>query len=109
MSYLPDCSSGSAPIQMVGTPAASVTFSACSRDSTGSGCIWLPGKTCLAPTNVAAYGSPQALAWNIGTMAMTVSRSETAIVSTWQAPNECSVSARWLYATPFGLPVVPDV
>ena len=108
-SYLPGWSSGSDPIQMVGTPAPRVTRSSWMQLQHRSGAMALPGNTCLAPTSVDAYGRPHALAWNIGTIAMTVSRSETARLSTWHSPNECSVSARWLYATPFGLPVVPDV
>src|SRR5207248_7530172 len=61
-SYLPDCSNGRAAIQIVGTPAPRVTFSSCANCSTRSGARELPGKTCLAPTNVEAYGRPQALA-----------------------------------------------
>src|SRR5438270_3133499 len=108
-SNLPDCSSGNEPIQIVGTPAPSVTRSSCASWSTRSGWRELPGNTCFAPTNVDAYGRPQAVAWNIGTMAMTVSRCETPMQSVNDAPRACRVNARWLYATPFGLPVVPDV
>src|SRR5947209_6034318 len=54
MSYLPACSSGRAPIQIVGTPAANVTCSSCMRLSTRSGCIEVPGNSWLAPKNVAA-------------------------------------------------------
>ena len=57
----------------------------------------------------AAYGSPQAIAWNIGTTTRDRSASVSPKDSGRQTCNECSQIDRCEYATPFGLPVVPDV
>ncbi len=74
-----------------------------------SGSSRMPGSTSLAPVPAAAKGRPQALAWNSGTMSMMLSRADTAMTSAAIATKECSICERWLYSTPFGLPVVPDV
>ena len=47
-----------------------------------------------APAITAAWQSPQALAWNIGTTGRTTSRSDTASVSASIAPIECSTVER---------------
>ena len=52
---------------------------------------------------------PQALTWNMGTDNKTESRAQSAKPSAAQMANECSKVERWLYKTPLGLPVVPDV
>ena len=57
----------------------------------------------------AAYGMPQALAWNIGTIMRMRSRSEKPSAFGVIATRECRNDDRCEYATPFGLPVVPDV
>ena len=81
------------PIQIVGTPAESVTRSEtnASRRLSGSRCG--PGKTCFAPTRVQLNGKHQAFAWNIGTTGRTVSPSFTARsdadVSAWIAIARC--------------------
>jgi hypothetical protein len=78
-------SSGSTPIQIVGTPPATVTRSDSSRVASPRGERSGPGMTSVAPTNTAAYGSPQAFAWNIGTTGSATSRSaspSTALVVT---------------------------
>ncbi len=57
----------------------------------------------------AAYGMPHAFAWNIGTIVSTRSRSESPSAVGVVATSECRYDERCEYATPFGLPVVPDV
>ena len=64
-------SSGSTPIQIVGTPAASVTFSPSISSAIAFGCIFGPGIARSAPAITAAWQSPHALAWNIGTTGIT--------------------------------------
>ena len=87
-------SSGSTPIQIVGTPAASVTFSLSISSAIACGCIFGPGIARFAPAITAAWQRPQALAWNIGTTGMIVSRSETAAASATIAPIECRTVLR---------------
>jgi hypothetical protein len=102
-------SSGSTPIQIVGTPAATVTRSDSIRPARVGALRSGPGITSFAPQATAAWARPHALAWNIGTTGRIVSRSD--------APSESAVSAHIVcmnvelceYTTPFGLPVVPDV
>ena len=101
--------SGSTPIQIVGTPAATVTFS-----STMSCAMALPersgpGMMSDAPDATAACARPHALAWNIGTTGKMMSLSRAPKLSTVIAPKVCRYVLRWLYTTPFGLPVVPLV
>ena len=55
------------PSQTVGTPALKVTFSPSSSSCRDLPSRCGPGNTSLAPTIGAAYGTPQALTWNIGT------------------------------------------
>ena len=69
-------SSGSTPIQMVGTPAASgdplgLDERRQALRATGRG----PGMTRSAPQATAAWARPQALAWNMGTTGSTRSSS----------------------------------
>jgi hypothetical protein len=73
------------------------------------GCMFEPGMTSDAPAITAAWQSPQAFAWNIGTTGITRSRSDTAAASATIAPIECSTVERCEYTTPFGWPVVPLV
>jgi hypothetical protein len=49
------------------------------------------------------------LAWNIGTTGMMRSDSRAPSESASSAPIVCRNVLRWLYTTPFGLPVVPLV
>ncbi|MCY1362035.1 hypothetical protein D9M69_487330 [compost metagenome] len=65
--------------------------------------------TSLAPTIGAEYGMPQALAWNMGTASSSVICEHTPKVSGAHSISECSTVERWLYSTPLGLPVVPEV
>ena len=87
-------SSGRTPIQIVGTPAASVTFSDSISSASAFGCMFGPGIASDAPAITAAWHSPHALAWNIGTTGMIVSRSETAAASATIAPIECRTVER---------------
>ena len=68
-----------------------------------------PGSTRSEPASIAAYGRPQALTWNIGTMGITTSRSLMASASAPSTIIVCSTIERWLESTPLGLPVVPEV
>ena len=103
------CSAGSTPIQMVGTPAATVTCSSTIRSAIAPGDRSGPGITRSAPAATAAWASPQALAWNIGTTGSTRSASRTPMPSASIAPNVCRNVERCEYTTPLGLPVVPLV
>ena len=94
---------------MVGTPADSVTFSDSNNSMRLAPSSCAPGNTSFAPTSGALYGRPQAFTWNIGTTGRTTSRAESPRASGRHAPNAWSSVDRWLYSTPFGLPVVPDV
>ena len=49
-----------------------------------------------APASTAAYASPQALAWNIGTTGRTLSCSDSANTLPWHTPSECRYVERWL-------------
>jgi hypothetical protein len=75
------------PIQMVGTPPAMVTRSRCMRSTSDAGSRCGPGNTSLAPHMTAQNGSPQALAWNIGTTGKTQSDSPMPSVSRAQATS----------------------
>ena len=55
------------PIQIVGTPAVTVTFCSAKPSSRLSGSMCGPGKTCLTPVIVQENGKHHAFAWNIGT------------------------------------------
>ena len=80
-------SSGSTPIQMVGTPAAMLTDSPSMRSASAVGDRSDPGMTRVAPVATPAWASPHALAWNIGTTGRITSRSQTPRVSAIIAPK----------------------
>ncbi len=94
---------------MVGTPAVIVTCSWASMRATLRPSLNTPMNTCFAPVSAAVYGRPQAFTWNIGTIAMTVSRSPTSSASLGALARLCSSVERCEYSTPLGLPVVPLV
>ena len=81
------------PIQIVGTPALSVTFSCSNASSRLSGSRCGPGNTCFAPTRQQVNGKHHAFAWNIGTTGRIVSPSFTpmryAAVRAWSAIARC--------------------
>ena len=95
--------------QIVGTAPENVTRSASIIVVSGSAWRKRPGITSDAPQRNAAYGMPHAFAWNIGTIASTRSRSDRPSAVGVVATSECRNDERCEYATPFGLPVVPDV
>src|SRR3954454_23082409 len=95
--------------QMVGTAPENVTCSSFTMRVSGSAWRNLLGITSDAPHMNAAYGMPQALAWNIGTITRTRSRSERSSAAGVHTASECRYDDRCEYATPFGFPVVPDV
>ena len=102
-------SSCAIPCQIVGTAPANVTRSSATICASAAGSIRGPGSTSLLPASAAAYGRPQAFAWNIGTIGSTVSRSRRPSESAWLASSEWSTVERCEYTTPFGKPVVPLV
>ena len=95
--------------QIVGTAPENVTRSSLIMRVNGSACRKRPGITTDAPHMKAAYGMPHALAWNIGTIVRMRSRSERLSAAGVVAASECRYAERCEYATPLGLPVVPDV
>src|SRR5512139_723973 len=99
----------SRPCHTVGTPAEQVTFSASKSSYSDLPSRCAPGNTILQPTIAPTYGRPHALTWNMGTTGRTTSRAETLSASGSAAASVCSTVERWLYRTPLGLPVVPDV
>ena len=83
-------SSGSRPIQIVGTPAVIVTRSSSSIAAIAAGVICGPGSISSAPANSGACPQPQAFAWNIGTTGSSRSRSITPIpADALSTPSEC--------------------
>ena len=96
-------------VQIVGTPAATVTCSPSIRSSRLLASRAGPGITSLAPAVTAPNGMPHALAWNIGTTGSTVSRCPRPSPSVISVASECSTVDRCEYTTPLGCPVVPDV
>ena len=86
--------SGNTPIQMVGTPAASVTRSDSMRSASAGALRSGPGITRVAPVATPAWASPQALAWNMGTTGRITSRSLTPSVSDIIAPKVWSTIER---------------
>ena len=99
----------SRPCHTVGTPAEHVTCSASNSSYSDLPSRCGPGNTILQPTIAPTYGRPHALTWNIGTTGRMTSRAETFSASGRAAASVCSTVERWLYSTPLGLPVVPDV
>src|SRR3954464_15169953 len=95
--------------QIVGTAPENVTCSCFTICVSGSACRKRPGITTDAPHMNAAYGMPHALAWNIGTIVRMRSRSDRLSPAGVMAARECRYAERCEYATPLGLPVVPDV
>ena len=82
-------SSGSTPIQMVGTPAATVTCSVSISSASAGGVMRGPGSTSFAPLATPACASPHALAWNMGTTGITASRSWMPIESACSTARVC--------------------
>ncbi len=95
--------------QIVGTAPENVGRNSFVMRMSGSACRYRSGMSNDAPQRNAAYGKPHALAWNIGTMASTRSRSDSPSPFGVVATSECRNAERCEYATPFGFPVVPDV
>jgi hypothetical protein len=65
----------------VGTAPAIVGRSLSISATIGPACRYFDGRTRSAPDSAAAYGSPHAFAWNMGTTGRVLSRAETASVS----------------------------
>src|SRR5881392_1133952 len=99
----------SSPCHTVGTPAESVTRSFSNSSYSDLPSRPGPGKTSFDPIMQAAYGRPHALTWNIGTTGRITSVAEQLSASGKAIAKVCSIVERWLYRTPFGFPVVPDV
>lgn len=62
----------------------------------------MPGRTSLAPVRGAQNVRPQALAWNIGTMARMTERADRQHASTLATVSACRMLARCEYSTPCG-------
>ena len=101
--------SGNTDIQIVGTPAPTVTFSLTMWSAIALPERSGPGITRLAPHAAAACVRPHAFTWNIGTTGNTVSLSLMPIESATISAIVCKNVLRCEYTTPFGLPVVPLV
>ena len=89
-------SSASAPIQMVGTPAATVTCSRLDEVGDRAGREVGAGHDQVAPAATAVCARPQALAWNMGTIGSTRSRSLTPNDPAAMTPRVCRNIERWL-------------
>ena len=89
-----------------GAPHISVTPCASIRRSSSSPSI-LRTTTCGMPIAVTAYGMPQPLQWNIGSVCMYTSRSVTVVCQPKIAAF--SQQLRWVSCTPLGRAVVPLV
>ena len=63
----------------------------------------------VAPEATPACARPHEFAWNMGTTGRMTSDSLTPSESAIIAPMVWRYVLRWLYTTPFGLPVVPLV
>src|SRR2546429_9439956 len=96
-------------VQIVGTAPPWVGFSCAIIVAIGAAWRNRSGMTLDAPPMNEAYGSPQAIAWNIGTITSSRSAGPSPNVSDMHTSMECSQTERCEYATPFGLPVVPEV
>jgi hypothetical protein len=81
---------------MVGTAPARVGRSSAIIRARGSACRKRPGRTKSVPAIQPAYGSPQALAWNIGTTGSTLSCSVSPSTLPLVFATECSHVDRWL-------------
>ena len=71
-----------------------MTFSDSISSAIAVGCMFGPGIASDAPAITAAWHRPHALAWNIGTTGMIVSRSETPAASATSEPIECRTVER---------------
>ena len=67
------------------------------------------GSTCLQPSINAEKGTPQPMAWNMGTMPQTASVADNPMESVMHWAMVCKYCERCSYSTPLGLPVVPLV
>src|SRR5215204_7523257 len=77
-------------VQIVGTAAANVGRSASIIAASGAACRNRSGISSEAPDMNAAYGMPQAIAWNIGTTTSALVASLSAKDSGMQTCKECS-------------------
>ncbi len=77
------------------------------RFATPAGLRSGPGYVIALPPVTALNGNPHAAAWNMGTMGSTLSVGVRGIMAS--VLIVCTYVERCVYATPLGLPVVPDV
>jgi hypothetical protein len=87
-------SSSRMPIQIVGTPAATVTLSPSIRSAIARGERSAPGITKSAPAITPACPRPHAFAWNIGTTGRITSCSSMPSVPASIALSECRTVER---------------
>ncbi len=81
---------------MVGTPAATVACSLSMKEQIAAGVRSRPGSSSDEPTMAPAWGSPHELAWNMGTMARTMSWAPIPRVPDIAVAKLCSTLLRWL-------------
>src|SRR5687768_3064455 len=77
-------------IHTVGTPSRLVTFSFSISSVRLVGSSPGPGSTSFDPVIAAAYGTPHALTWNIGTTGSVTSCEQMPSASCMHAAYECS-------------------
>ncbi len=82
--------------QIVGTAPAIVGRWVSTRWISDLASMWRSGSTKSAPAINAAYGSPQALAWYIGTIGSTRSLAPTPMPLVLHAAIVCRKLERWL-------------
>ncbi len=83
------------PAQIVGTAETSVARSASMRSTQAAGVMCGPGNSSDAPDRNAPYGMPQALTWNIGTIARNRSLSSAPVAARESVAIACRNVERW--------------
>ncbi|MNT94129.1 hypothetical protein D3C86_1709820 [compost metagenome] len=94
---------------MVGTPPEKVTPSLLISSCRLRPSILSQGSTNLQPLIAAANGRPQAVPWYSDEHGITQSKADRPNAPLRPAASACSTTERWLYSTPLGSPVVPEV
>ena len=87
---------GEQSFQIVGTAPETVGLLAAINRRSGSACRKRSGITATAPAISAAYGRPQAFAWNIGTIGRTRSSASAPTRRPCATAIECRQIERWL-------------
>src|SRR5262245_59002975 len=88
-------SSAARPIQIVGTPNATVTPSCSINASKLDGLACGPGKTSFVPNVTEEYGTPHPFTWNIDATSSATSFCAMPKPSAVEDTRECSTKERW--------------